>query len=115
MDELKVRLVAVADLEHRPQLLGFWLAEMVVDHVSTDQHYSLLEEQLSEEGEYNVGMRILPSLLEVLHIRAELSRSNLTKQSFCHCVMSLKCPPFLKTGSRKKGALLALRGIGVYL
>lgn len=74
MHELKVRLVAVADLKHRPQFLCFWLAELVVDHVSADQHYPLLEEQLGEEGEYDVGMRIMSSLLEVLHIRAQLNK-----------------------------------------
>lgn len=108
MHQLESRLMSIALLQHRPDLLRLRLAQAIVQDVPSHQHDALLEKKLRKEREDTIRVSVGPAPLEVLQIGAELDRERHTKQSFCHWVSSLKCPPFLKTGIRKKGELVAL-------
>jgi|688.fasta_scaffold268295_2 hypothetical protein len=67
-----------------------------------------MEKKLGKESEHNVWLRIRSSAFVVFKIGAELCKGIVTKQSFCHWVISLKWPPLRKTGRRNKGAAPAL-------
>ena len=108
MDKFKFILIAVALLKHRPNSIGLVLSQTIVYYISTHQNDVLLGEQLSKEGVNHIGLRVRSFSFKILQESAKLNHIPITKQSFCHWVINLKCPPFLKTGRRKKGALLAL-------
>jgi hypothetical protein len=108
MDKLKVGLTEVAFLQLLPNLLCLLFVKAVVDHITANKCNAFCKEKLRKKCEYHIWLRIWALLPIVFKVCAQLLGDSFTKQSFCHWVISLKCPPFLKTGSKKMGALLAL-------
>lgn len=101
MHKFKSVLMRVALFQSLPQQFCFGFAQTVVDDIATSQHYVLCEEEFGKEGEDDVGRGVASLAFEILHEGAKLSYSFLTKQSFCHWVMSLKWPPLRNTGRMK--------------
>lgn len=108
MDKFEVGLTQVALLQLLPNLLGLVFVQAVVDHITANESNAFCKQKFGKEGKYNIWLRIGAFLAIVFQVCAQLLGDSFTKQSFCHWVINLKCPPFLKTGSKKMGALLAL-------
>ena len=66
------------------EFLGLFLGDLEVDHIPSDQHHLLLEEQFVEAGEYEVGGGFTALALEVFYEGVELAfRGSLTMELPC--------------------------------